>query len=104
MSSRISLAHNCALGDRDGTADFYVGNSDGSLLMSTIERRGGGERITVPMHLLSSYVKDRVDLLKVDVEGAEHGVLEDLGRDRIGGAFLSDRGARVWFRLAAVGT
>ena len=48
--------------------------------MSTIERRGGGERITVPMHLLSSYVTDRVDLLKVDIEGAEHGVLEDLSR------------------------
>ncbi len=73
-------AFNVALWNSDGEVGFYVPrDSAGSLLMSTVPGRADGEKIRVPARRLSSFLGDeRVDLLKLDVEGAEQGVLEDL--------------------------
>jgi FkbM family methyltransferase len=69
--------HNCALSDRDGEAEFYR-SDEKSLRMSLHPLRSGGERITVVARRLSSFVNEDVDLLKVDVEGAEPALMQDL--------------------------
>jgi FkbM family methyltransferase len=71
--------HNVALSDTDGIIDFFRDPSDlGSLVMSVDERRGRGERITVQARRLSTYIEGPVDLLKMDIEGAEHRALPEL--------------------------
>lgn len=69
--------HNVALAPEDGTATFYerAAGWESSLLP-----RGGGRRVDVPamslMSVLAMLGADHVDLLKIDIEGAEYGVLE----------------------------
>lgn len=72
--------HQCALGDQDGVSDFYVNSSQaGSLEMSTIkERTPSAQQITVAERKLSPFITEEVDLLKLDVEGAETKVLFEL--------------------------
>lgn len=71
--------HNCALWDQDGEVRFFVDpKNPGSLLMSTDPARLKGESIVVPARRLSSFISGIVDFLKLDVEGAEGRVLEDL--------------------------
>jgi FkbM family methyltransferase len=57
---------------------FFVNTDKGSLLSSVREDRGGTNKIVIETDLLSSYLNERVDLLKIDIEGAEWQVLEDL--------------------------
>ena len=66
----------CAVADRDGTLDLFIdrGNrGQSSIAMAT------GERVTVPCRTLESVLNeagfDRVDALKIDIEGAEDTVL-----------------------------
>jgi FkbM family methyltransferase len=66
-----------ALSATEGEPDFYR-SDDRSLRMSLDRRRNGGERITVAARRLSSFVTEDVDLLKVDVEGAEFMLVQDL--------------------------
>jgi FkbM family methyltransferase len=71
--------HNCALWDQNGTVDFFVDPAiAGSPLMSTDRSRLKGEAIQVPARKLSDFIEGTVDLLKIDVEGAEHRILCDL--------------------------
>lgn len=72
-------AHNCALWDQDGEVDFFIdSNNPGTLLMSTDTSRLRGEAIKVPARRLSHFIDGTVDFLKLDVEGAEHRILNDL--------------------------
>lgn len=72
-------AHNVALWDQDCEVCFYVNNDEpGSLLMSTNPSRMRGKQITVPAKKLSEYVNVPVDLLKLDIEGAESRVVAEL--------------------------
>jgi len=57
---------------------LFVNNDKGSLLSSVREDRGGTSKIEIETDLLSNYLKEEVDLLKIDIEGAEWQVLEDL--------------------------
>jgi FkbM family methyltransferase len=66
----------CAVADRDGTLDLFIdrGNrGQSSIAMVT------GEKVTVPCRTLESALVDagfdRVDALKIDIEGAEDTVL-----------------------------
>ena len=75
--------HNVALASAPGAVEFFVSASrDGSLLMSLDpQRAGAGERkrTVVEGAPLSGYINGKpVDLLKLDVEGAEGIVIEDL--------------------------
>ncbi|HEY3875893.1 MAG TPA: FkbM family methyltransferase [Candidatus Kapabacteria bacterium] len=68
-----------ALSGGDGMIDFYHKDDDaGSLLMSIHKIRMGGERIVVPTRKLSSFVTGPIDLLKMDIEGAEEEVIKEL--------------------------
>jgi FkbM family methyltransferase len=71
--------HNIALSETEDDIEFFVSaNERGSLLMSAYEQRLSGTRITVPAKRLSTFVPDKVDLLKMDIEGSETGVLGEL--------------------------
>ena len=73
--------HNCALWNENGELDFHVDASHpGSVLMSAaspmyLEK---ADVVKVPARKLSDFINGPVDFLKLDVEGAEHRVLDDL--------------------------
>jgi len=72
-------AHNVALWSEDGNIPFFVKkDEEGSLLMSAMTNRTTGTEIRVEAKRLSSFINGRVDLLKLDVEGAEVKVICDL--------------------------
>lgn len=71
--------HREAVSDADGEVELYHDTSPGSVGSSTLADAHasiGSER--VPARRLSHRVTERVDLLKLDVEGAEHLVLAEL--------------------------
>jgi FkbM family methyltransferase len=75
--------HNVALSNISGTTEFFIdGRHSGSLLMSMDPQRISGadvEKTYVDSAKLSALVNGRpVDLVKLDVEGAEHLVMVDL--------------------------
>lgn len=71
--------HNCALWDENLQLDFFVDDHQpGSPLMSAYSARTGGRRITVPAHRLSDFIDGTVDFIKIDVEGAENRIVQDL--------------------------
>jgi FkbM family methyltransferase len=72
--------HFAAVGGSDGTIEFYCGSDEGgSLTSSTDPRRGGeGRAVVVPQLRLSPFIGQRVDFLKLDIEGAELSVLREL--------------------------
>jgi FkbM family methyltransferase len=72
--------HNVMLTNDDEEHSFYVSSDiEGSLMMSSIPDRMSNQReILVKGSRLSNYVEGNVDLVKLDVEGAEFEVLTDL--------------------------
>jgi FkbM family methyltransferase len=75
--------NNLAVGREDAEVDFYFDSDNpASLIMSTdprrVARRVTKECYKVRQVQLSKYVECEVDFLKLDVEGAESAVLEEL--------------------------
>jgi hypothetical protein len=82
------VANNCALGATHGLADFSQSSDGAYSSLIAVGRKPEVCRTTVTIDMLSRYVErhaiDRIDVIKVDVEGAEGLVLEgarDLLRD-----------------------
>jgi FkbM family methyltransferase len=71
-------AHNAAAADKDGTTVFYRDPSKPGSLLGSTTRRVLGEELTVRTVRLSQLIPDSVDLLKLDVEGAESEILDEL--------------------------
>jgi FkbM family methyltransferase len=73
-------AYNLMLSNVEGRNSFYVGaDVEGSLLMSSMpDRLTNNREIMVNAGKLSHYIDGPVDLLKLDVEGAEFDVMTDL--------------------------
>ncbi|HEC43288.1 MAG TPA: FkbM family methyltransferase [Bacteroides sp.] len=70
---------NSALSDHEGKMSFYMDQSKDSLSSSLNPERGGSDEVSVNVEKLSSYISDRnFDLIKIDVEGGEWGIVEDL--------------------------
>lgn len=69
--------HNFALAAEEHEISFHI-PEPGSLMMSAVSGRGGGQTITVPAKRLSSFINGEIDLLKLDVEGMEGPVMRDL--------------------------
>lgn len=70
-----------ALSDRNGNIDLFVKDGDlGALDMSIVAGRSALP-CKVPTDMLSKYVEGEVDLLKLDIEGAEELVLKDLEKE-----------------------
>lgn len=73
--------HNQAVLDKAGTVDFYVDPQQPASVLSSVHP-GCGLRTVRPVEAvpLSSFITEQVDLLKLDIEGAEHAVLEELAQ------------------------
>jgi FkbM family methyltransferase len=72
--------HNCALSDRKGSVSFYVSDFPGDVAASLNRNRGGAQKLEVTCDMLSSFVTTQVDALKLDVEGAEVTVIDELNQ------------------------
>jgi FkbM family methyltransferase len=73
LGDRIQI-HRCALGDADGETELLQSNSDGLTTMVTqmanrLEKAVGKQ--TVELCKLDAFTFQRIDLIKIDVEGAE---------------------------------
>lgn len=71
------------IADYDGTASFYPPSNAQNVSYTMLSVPGrGGLPIEVPVHRLSSIMKrlghDRIDILKMDIEGAEYAVISDI--------------------------
>jgi FkbM family methyltransferase len=64
-----------ALSDADGEQPFLPDGGDGGRLDAS---GAGGTALTVRTGRLSEWLPERIDLLKIDVEGAESAVLRDI--------------------------
>lgn len=75
--------HEWGLAGHDGTVDFFLPANPDHVSASVVQRAGtGDQRVTVQVRRLSTVMKElghsRVDLLKLDIEGAEYGVIDDI--------------------------
>jgi FkbM family methyltransferase len=68
---------NLALSNENGKIDFYIDDS-ANLMGSILESRVSGTKVEVECRKLSDIVKEPIDLLKVDVEGAETLIMSDI--------------------------
>jgi FkbM family methyltransferase len=71
--------HQIAIGERAGTIELFRDASpdSSSLVMSTLRQRHAGPGVMVPVRR-SEFISSEIDLLKIDIEGAEDAVLSDL--------------------------
>lgn len=76
------VVHQMALGDQRGTLDFFIKPDDpGALNMGLFADQSAASAIAVECDVLSRYIDGEVDLLKLDIEGAEEQVLVELARE-----------------------
>jgi FkbM family methyltransferase len=72
--------HNIALYDTDKKISFFISDTKGTLMGSVRPDRDGRKEIQVQAKKLSDYIRkiDFIDLIKIDVEGAEVNIIDDL--------------------------
>ena len=72
--------YNVALSDHDGEISFFISENIGTLVGSTRSDRGGSVELKCVASKLSDHIKhfDKIDLIKMDVEGSEHLIIKDL--------------------------
>jgi len=76
--------HNIALGNKDEIRTFYIDNSgnDAFSTGSFNKDAWNGEQKSTPISVrcekLSKYISENIDILKIDIEGAETEVLKEL--------------------------
>lgn len=75
--------YNKAVSDTDGSVQFYSNpDNPGSLTMSIYSRWNPGTKAnTVDTVKLSKYISKTVDFLKMDIEGAEDKVIDELAKE-----------------------
>lgn len=72
-----------ALGAKSEKVSFFIDQEHPtSLANSTLATRMTGNRIDIQQEPLSSFVKQRVNLMKIDIEGAEYDVLMELEKSK----------------------
>lgn len=81
--------HPVGLSDRDGEQKFYLPRSASSAHYTSVPRGGdaGEAFITAPVRRLSTLMRERghsrLDVLKMDIEGGEYAVIEDICRSGV---------------------
>ncbi len=71
------FCYNLALSDSDGVITFYESENQ-NLMGSILENRVEGRKIEVQTKKLSDFLTSKADLIKIDVEGAERLIINDL--------------------------
>jgi FkbM family methyltransferase len=74
------VIHNCAVGDREGTVSFFIDMERSGYSSLGKSPSASVREITVPLKRLDDLVTKTVDVIKIDVEGAELGVLRGAAR------------------------
>jgi len=73
----------CALWDEEKKLDFLIDSKRPAItVMSAFPERGGALAIEVSAEKLSNFISEPVDFLKLDVEGAETRVVQELVQSR----------------------
>lgn len=75
--SSISL-HNCALAEKSGEVQFQSDSNDPGSLINTTQSTTSNSMCVVKAEQLSGYIDKTVDFLKMDIEGAELEVIQEL--------------------------
>ena len=70
--------HACAVGNATGDVSFFV--TPAATGYSSLIRSPNAVEIVVPLRRLDDLIEERVDIVKIDVEGAELGVLQGAER------------------------
>jgi FkbM family methyltransferase len=75
--------HEWGLAGHDGTVDFFLPANPNHVSASVVHRPGtSDQKVTVQVRRVSTVMKElghaKVDLLKIDIEGAEYGVIDDI--------------------------
>jgi FkbM family methyltransferase len=70
--------HNKAVSANTNGISFFVNEDKGTLLASIKADRGGSRELQIETVLLSDFLTTKANLVKIDIEGAEWLVLEDL--------------------------
>jgi FkbM family methyltransferase len=71
-------AHNVAAGKENGTTTFFRDPAQPASIVGSTKRRILGDEATVETRRLSELLPEAVDLLKLDVEGAEAEIVDEL--------------------------
>ncbi len=80
LTGRVNLI-NSALGKAEGLVALYHNGQPGRTTMSLLQERDKlPNKTSVSMCPLSKYVSSGVSILKMDIEGAEHEVFEEMER------------------------
>ncbi len=69
---------NKALSDHEGTIQFFQSNNINETLDNSCIKEGERKSVSVECTRLSNYINSQIDLLKIDVEGLEYQLLEEL--------------------------
>jgi FkbM family methyltransferase len=77
------VLHEYGLADFDGTAQFFIPKNPNHVSHTLVKASNhSGEAITLPVKRLETIMNeldhDGLDLIKLDIEGAEYGFIEDL--------------------------
>lgn len=67
-----------AVSDSNAPLTLFVNDDKGSLLSSVLAERGGSKSISIPAVLLTEQFSNTPAMIKIDVEGAEWNILNDL--------------------------
>lgn len=79
---REFVLHEYGFAREDGTLVFHMPENPDHVSLSTVERPNATERVELPVRNLAGIMKElghtHIDLLKMDIEGSEYEVIEDL--------------------------
>lgn len=73
--------YNYCLSDQEGAIEFFVNENKGTMEGSILSDRGGSHQLSVKAVRLSSFINAKVDLVKMDIEGSELPVIEELKKE-----------------------
>jgi FkbM family methyltransferase len=73
----------CGITDYEGTAEFYPPKNSGGVSYSILEKSINNQHVIIAkVHRLNFFLNqlghEKIDVLKMDVEGAEYGIIQDL--------------------------
>ena len=76
--------YNVALSDETGTTSFYQADRKAGLTSSLSAERGGQNKISIEVRKLSDFISEfnAIDLIKMDIEGAECQVVKELSESK----------------------
>lgn len=81
------VLHEFGIADRDGVISFFAPDNPAHVSHTVVAGATRGREISVPVRRLTTIMRvlghDRIDLLKMDIEGAEYAVVDDLLKERV---------------------